>query len=70
MEPPKAELTQFIQAGELAKDLGVKRDFLLRLTYQGAPHIWLGRVLLFHGPSLAAWMLSKQISRVTEGETS
>ncbi len=59
----KADLSQFVRAETLSKDLGIPLHLVKGWTYKGAPVVRVGRVWLFHGPSLAEWLLTKQTIR-------
>ncbi len=64
----QASLSDFVTIDALAEQLGVKKTALQQMCYQGAPNIKVPgtRARIFHGPTLAAWLLKRQVERVED----
>ncbi len=58
-----ATLSEFIPQEGLMKLLQISRKVLYVWTQKGCPYVRVGAKLFFHAPSVATWLLSRQIRR-------
>ncbi len=70
MDQQTANLSDFVTIDHLAEQLGVKKTSLLQMCYAGAPNIRVPgtRARIFHGPTLATWLLERQVRKVEDPE--